>query len=87
MIRAISFGRKLKKIQRLYALFSLFAGWHVVTHARESQELKGIPGIGEYICGNDISTLEDKKFWGSQAKTARENEVVSRTAIEWTDAH
>ena len=59
----------------------VFAGWHAVTHARESQELKGIPGIGQYICGNDISTIEDKKFWGSQAKSARENEVLSRTAI------
>ena len=43
-----------------------FAGWHDVTHTRESQELKGIPGIGQYICGIDISTTEDKKFWGKE---------------------
>ena len=65
----------------------VFAEWHGVTHARESQELKGIPRIGQYRCGNDISTIQDKKIWGSQAKSARENEVLSRTAIEWTDAH
>ena len=65
----------------------VFAGWHVVPHARESQELKGIPGTGQYICENDISTIVDKKFWGSQAEHARENEVLSRTAIEWTDVH
>ena len=65
----------------------VFARWHAVTHARESQEQKGIPGIDQYICGNDISSIEDKKFWGNQAKSAQENEVLSRTAIEWTDAH
>ena len=65
----------------------VFAGWHAVTHARESQEQKGIPGSGQYICGNDISSIEDKKFWGNLAKSARENEVLSRTAIEWRDVH
>ena len=47
----------------------VFAGWHAVTHACEIQEQKGIPGIGQYICGNKISTIEDKKFWGGQAKS------------------
>ena len=65
----------------------VFAGWHAITHARESQEQKGIPGIGQYICGNDISSIEDKKFWGNQGKRARENKVLSRTAIEWRDVH
>ena len=46
----------------------VFAGWHAVTHACESQEQKGIPGIGQYICGNDISTIEDKKFLGRLGK-------------------
>ena len=88
MIRAISFARKLKKNPAAICLILLvFAGWHVVTHARQSQEQKGIPGIGQYICGNDISSTEDNKFWGNQAKSARENEVLSRTAIEWTCVH
>ena len=65
----------------------VFASWHAVTHARESQEQKGIPGIGQYICGNNISTIEDKKFRGGQAKSAWENEVLSRTAIVWADNH
>ena len=47
----------------------VFTGWHAVTHAREIQEQKVIHSIGQYICGNKISTIEDKKFWGSQAKS------------------
>ena len=35
----------------------VFAGWHAVTHARESQEQKGIPGIGQYIYVEMISPL------------------------------
>ena len=65
----------------------VFTGWHAVTHAREIQEQKVIPSIGQYICGHKISTIEDKKFWGCQAKSARENDVLTRIAIEWTGAH
>ena len=40
----------------------VFAVWHVVTYVCDSQEPMGIPGIGQYICGNNISSIEDTIF-------------------------
>ena len=47
----------------------VFAGWHAVTNAREIPRTKG---HSWHICGKDISTIEDKKFWGNQAESPQE---------------
>ena len=73
LIDIIPPGRdKRSFLQMLYdpgnLILHVFAGCHAVTHARESQEQKGIPSIGQYIYGNNISTIVDKKFWGRSGK-------------------
>ena len=59
----------------------VFAGWNTVTHAREAQEQKGVPVFSQYICENNISTMEDTKFQPARQNTSLENEVLSRTIV------
>ena len=50
-------------------ILPVFAVWQAATYVCDSQEQKGIPGIDQYICGNNISTIEDMKFRGGEAKS------------------
>ena len=42
----------------------VFTVWHAVTYVCVSQDKESIPGIGQYVCGNNISSIEVTKFWG-----------------------
>ena len=70
MIRAIPSGHNFQENPAAICLILLvFAVWHAATYVCDSQEQKGIPGIDQYICGNNISTIEDTKFRGGEAKS------------------
>ena len=74
MVWAIPFGRKIKENPAAISLILLvFAVWHAVTYVCDNQEPKGIPGIGQYICGNNISSIEDTKFQGVAKKSVTGN--------------
>ena len=69
MIRAIPFGRKFQENPAAICLILLvFAVWHAATYVCDSQEQKGIPGIDQYICGNNISTIDGHKILGRWGK-------------------